>query len=412
MPDFMTTISQSPPPGRLVSLDAYRGFVMLFMASSFGSAAKTLGAGSMEVTVWDQIHEAMDHVAWVGCSPWDLIQAAFLFIVGAAMPYAYANRRAKGESWWHQFRHAAWRSAILVVLGIFLASNGSPRTNFVFTNVLSQIGLGYIFVFLLLGRRMRWQMLAIVLILVADWAVFALYPVAFPKDLIVSNAFPIDWRYQSGFFEHWEKHANVAADFDQWFLNFFPREQTFVRNDGGYTTLNFIPSIATMLIGVVAAEWLRTERPARRKIVVLFLAGSFCLIAGHSLGMTICPVVKRLWTPSWVLYSGSWTLWLLAFFYGVIDVAGWKRWAFPLVVVGMNSLAMYMMAQLTRDWTRATLATHLSTVAEWSHYWLSPNVPSDPFGGFLGPIVSSAAVLGAWWLVCYWLYRRRIFVRI
>ncbi len=385
---------------------------MLFMASSLGVAVQTLAARSNEVTVWDAIYEHLEHTSWVGCSPWDLIQPSFMFIVGAAMPFSYANRRLRGEPWRAQFRHALWRSVILVLLGVFLASNGSPRTNFTFTNVLSQIGLGYTFVFLLLGSRMRIQLVAVVLILLLDWALFAVYPVPKTIDLPGELTLPADWRYMTGFYEHWEKHVNVAAMFDRWFLNLFPRNQYFFVNDGGYTTLNFIPSIATMLIGVIAGEWLQSSHSGGRKILVLFLVGSGCLIVGQALGDSVCPIVKRIWTPSWVIYSASWSIWLLAVFYGLIDVARWKRWAFPFVVVGMNSLAMYFMAQLTRGWTRNSLATHLSTLSEWSNDWIGALVPREIFGGTYGPIVAACTVLFAWWLVCYWMYLRGFFIRI
>lgn len=408
----MSASSHNPAEGRLVSLDAYRGFVMLFMASAFGLAVGEISSRSKVATQWDVLHGYLEHAEWVGCTPWDLIQPAFLFIVGAAMPFAYANRQARGQSWRDQFGHAVRRSILLVLLGIFLSSNGSPRANFSFVNVLSQIGLGYTFVFLLLRCRTRVQAIAVLVILVADWSAFALFPTQPVQDYFGSEPLPGHWKFQTGLFEHWEKHANAGGAFDRWFLNLFPRDEHFLRNEGGYTTLNFIPSIATMLIGVMAGEWLRSKERPRRKILVLFLCGAFCLIAGQTMGQTVCPIVKRLWTPSWVLYSAGWTLWLLAGFYGVIDVAGWRRWAFPFVVVGMNSLAMYLMAQLTRRWTRMTLSTHLDTVVEWSSDWFGAHVPRDVFGGPYGPLVASFCVLAAWWFVCYWLYRRRIFFRI
>lgn len=408
----MTTASPTVANERLVSLDAYRGFVMLFMASSVGTAIQKLASRTIESTIWDDLLEYVDHARWVGCSPWDLIQPAFLFIVGAAMPFSYANRTARGQSWEDRFRHALGRSALLIVLGIFLSSNGEARTNFSFMNVLTQIGLGYCFVFLLLGRSIRVQFLAVAVILLADWALYAAYPVPPTVGNSGPLRFPADWEFQPGFLAHWEIHTNVGAAFDQWFLNLFPRENRFHYNPGGYVTLNFIPSIATMLIGVIAGEWLRRPCAGRQKIIGLFLAGAVCLIVGQILGRNVCPIVKRLWTPTWVLYSASWTLWLLALFYGVIELARWRRWAFPFVVVGMNSLAMYLMAQLTRSWTQSSLATHLNTLTNWLRDGFGPEIPTDVFRGSVGPLVAACAVLAAWWLVCFWLYRRRIFIRI
>ena len=113
---------------------------------------------------------------------------------------------------------------------------------------------------------------------------------------------------------------------------------------------------------------------------------------------TVCPVVKRLWTPTWAVYSAGWAFLILAAFYLVIDLIGWKWWAFPLVVVGMNSITMYCMAMLLKPWLAETLKRHLG-----------PNIFA--YGDY-EPIVQAAVVLLLLWLICLWLYRRRIFIRI
>ena len=111
---------------------------------------------------------------------WDLIQPSFMFMVGVAMPFSYPSRRARGESWPRLLGHAVIRSIILILLAVFLSSNGGRHTHFSFVNVLGQIGLGYTFVFLLLGLRPAFQLAAAVAILVADWLLFALYPLPGP----------------------------------------------------------------------------------------------------------------------------------------------------------------------------------------------------------------------------------------
>jgi predicted acyltransferase len=115
------------------------------------------------------------------------------------------------------------------------------------------------------------------------------------------------------------------------------------------------------------------------------------------MGMTVCPIVKRIWTPSWAVFSAGWTFALLALFYGVIDVLGHRRWAFPLVVVGMNSIAIYCMSQLLKPWISRSLRVHLGS--SW-------------FAGDYGPVIVSTSVLLVLWLFCFWMYRRRIFLRI
>src|SRR5262249_54442501 len=125
-------------PARLMSLDAYRGFIMLAMASSFGGALAKYAknAGRTADPVYQFLAYQFEHVSWTGCSFWDLIQPSFMFMVGVAMPYSYASRKAKGDSEAKIFVHVLIRSVILIFLGIFLESNGKQRTNFTFVNVL------------------------------------------------------------------------------------------------------------------------------------------------------------------------------------------------------------------------------------------------------------------------------------
>jgi len=203
---------------------------------------------------------------------------------------------------------------------------------------------------------------------------------------------------------------------DQWFLNLFPRPEPyrFTPSGGGYQTLNFLPAIATMLLGLMAGELLRSERTPRQKLVTLLVAGSILLSAGMIAGWTVCPVVKRIWTPAWTLFSGGWAVWLLAAFYAVIDVAGWRRWAWPLVVVGMNSILFYLMAQLMHGWTWGMIKIHFGPLMKWGPVdrgldWL---FGPQGFNPVYLPIVESLAVLLAFWLICWWLYQKRLFVRI
>jgi predicted acyltransferase len=177
----------------------------------------------------------------------------------------------------------------------------------------------------------------------------------------------------------------------------FPTEKPFVYNKGGYQTLNFIPSMATMLFGLMAGELLRSSRQARSKLRLLLMGGAICLTLGFVLGLTVCPSVKRIWTPTWAIFSTGWTFYMLAAFYWIIDIGGYKRWAFPLVVVGMNSIAMYCMSQLMKPWVRRTLDT-----------WVS----KESFAGTYGIIWQSVVVLLVLWLFCLWMYRRKIFIRI
>jgi heparan-alpha-glucosaminide N-acetyltransferase len=394
-------------PQRLVSLDAYRGLVMLAIASH-GLGMVAAAEHFPDSSTWQWLAHQFEHVAWVGCAAWDMIQPSFMFMVGVAMAYSYTKRRARGDSYGALLRHAVTRAAVLVAMGVFLASNWSDQTSFVFTNVLAQIGLGYAFLFLLWERKPRTQLLAAALILIGYWALFALYPRPGADFDFARVGLPADWSHLQGFTAHWEKNANVAAAVDQWFLNCFPRETPFVFNRGGYQTLNFVPSLATMIFGLVAGGLLRSDCRAGRKFWLLVAAGVLGVVAGAVLGWAgLCPVVKRIWTPSWALLSGGWACLILAAFYGAIDAfeSPWQarpaRWlAFPLVVVGMNSLTMYFMAQLIYGWVRKTLRTHLS--ADYAQV----------FGASYAPIVEATCIVLVLWLLCYWLYRQKVFLRV
>ena len=394
------------PSERLVSLDAFRGFIMLAMASSglgFIAASRNLPDNETLKFLASQV----DHVPWVGCVFWDLIQPAFMFMVGVSMAYSYAGRQARGQSYGRMFGHAVVRSIVLVALGVFLSSKDSQHTNFTFANVLCQIGLGYTFLFLLWNRSALVQFAAAVLILLADWGAFYAYPTP-PADFDYSTVeAPAGWNHHlTGRAAHWDINTNAAAAADRVFLNWFPQEQEFKGNKGGYTTLNFVPSLATMIFGLMTGGLMRSGRGAGAKLALLVVAGLICLGAGYALNRyDICPLVKRIWTPSWAVYSTGWVLLMLAGFYLVVDLIGLRRAALPLVVVGMNSIVIYCMSQLIGGggWISHTLQRHFG-----ENVFTFYGRIQDAYE----PIVQMSLVLFVMWLICAWLYRQRIFVRI
>jgi len=429
----------NPEPTRLTSLDAYRGFIMLAMASGglgFASVARKVSEVQSASGLWSGLAYQFDHVKWTGCGFWDLIQPSFMFMVGVALPYSYASRIAKGESAATIIVHAIRRSIVLILLGVFLSSNWSKHTEFTFVNVLTQIGLGYTFLYAVLGRGWKVQLGAVVAILGLYWLAFVMYPLP-PEDFDWHAAgVPDDLELLRGFGAHWNMNANFAARVDRWFLNLFPRPEEFLFNKGGYPTLNFVPSLATMIFGVMAGELLRGNREPITKRNLLFATGAACLVFGLAVDHTIwperlmdvvdsvtwrivgptdvidptwtlCPIVKRIWTPTWAIFSTGWTLWMLAAFYWIIDIEGYRRWSFPLVVVGTNSIAAYCIAQLLKPWVRNTLKTHLSQgIFEGKYFGLRL------FDSAFAPIAESVTFLIVLWGICWWMYRRKIFLRI
>jgi predicted acyltransferase len=388
------------PVPRNVAVDTYRGFVMFLMMAEVLQLSRVSEAfpGNW---FWSFLALNQTHVAWAGCSLHDTIQPGFSFLVGVALPYSIASRLAKGGTSGKMFGHALWRSLLLVSLGIFLRSMHSTQTNFTFEDTLTQIGLGYPFLFLLGFRPPRWQWIALTVILTGYWLAWALYPVAGPDFNWQAVGVPPDWQHHySGLAAHWNKNANLGVAFDQWFLNLFPRVRPFVANDGGYLTLSFIPTLGTMILGLVAGRWLRTYSP-QIPMKRMLIAGVIGISAGLLLHFTgICPVVKRIWTPSWTLFSGGVCFLFLAGFSWIVDVKGYKKWAFPLVVIGMNSIAAYMIAHLFErfviDSFRINLGQHAFAI----------------FGAGLEPFLQGVAVLLVFWLILFWMYRRKLFLRV
>lgn len=388
-------------PARLTSLDAYRGFVMFLMAAEALHLPR-LAAQFKDNPIWQTIGYHTSHVEWTGCSLHDLIQPSFSFMVGVALPYSIASRSAKGQSFGRMLFHALVRSFILCYLGIFLRSVGGRQANFTFEDTLTQIGLGYPFLFLLgfVSARIQWA--AVILILAGYWGAFVAYPAPSADFDYPRVRVSADWPYhEDGLAAHFNKNANLASRFDQWFLNLFPREKEFVANGGGYATLSFLPTLGTMIFGLIAGGLLRSDRTALRKLALLVVAGLVGLGIGIALDYYgVCPVVKRIWTPSWTIYSAGWTSLLLAGFYAVIDIAGFRRWAFPLVVIGMNSITMYVLVHLVDGFIISSIKTHFG-----QEIFLK-------FGEQYESLLAGGAVVLVLWLFLFWFYRRGIFIRI
>jgi predicted acyltransferase len=455
-------------PGRLVSLDAYRGFIMFVLAASgFGIAAfAAIDPNSpvwekSDYDLWQKIAFHFEHPDWrsnfvpsflhndaapdadrseflkFGVSFWDLIQPAFMFMVGVAMPFSYARRAATGQAAGSRLGHALWRAIVLVLLGVFLYSIGDERTDWIFPNVLAQIGLGYFFVYLLLGRKLWLQLTVLVLILAGYWAAFKFNPPPQDYNFAAVNASAERGEVYEGAFAPWSKNANAAHFFDFKFLNllrtvpadeqtthninadaedwapdpirnwFFANSVPFLFNGGGYQTLNFIPSMATMLLGLLCGQLLLAPFGAARKLGILVGAGCLCLLLGLVAAEWACPIVKRIWTPSWVLFSGAYVIWMLAGFYFLFDILPFKLLALPLVVVGMNSIAIYLMGELIRGWTiDNVIRIHLTGILQ-SLFGVEALAPDR-----YAPLIFTTAAGLFFWLVCWWMYRRKIFIRI
>jgi len=372
---------------RNLAIDAYRGFVMLLMMAEVLELLRVSRALPGNA-FWAFLAFNQTHVSWAGCSLHDTIQPGFSFLVGVALPYSIAARMARGGTFRQMFPHALWRGLLLAALGIFLRSTDKAQTYFTFEDTLTQIGLGYPLLFLLAYLRPKWQWTALGAILFGYWLAWALYPPTLPGAY-------------TGFLAHWNKGNNFGNAFDVWFLNLFPRVKPFVQNDGGYLTLSFIPTLGTMILGLAAGQWMRAATAPAILMRRLIAAGGAGIAAGLLLHFAgICPIVKRIWTPSWTLFSGGLCFLFLAAFYWATEVKRWRRWAFPLIVVGTNSIAAYVIAHFGERFFLDTLRIHLG-----AHFFAFLGAPYEP-------LLRGLVVLSLYWLVLWWMYRRKIFLKI
>ena len=352
--------SKGALPDRLVSLDAFRGFIMTALAAhGFGLASfeghPTLG--------W--LGHQFEHVAWEGMVFWDLIQPAFMFMVGLAMPFAFEARRRKlgeGTVW----KHVAYRALMLIVISQVIMSISRGELFFQLINVLSQIGFAYFFAYLVMQLPVRQQLMAGAGILVFHTALFHLFP---------------------GSDGAWSQADNVGARID----HFFGLEYS-----GYYVTINFISSTVTTLFGVWCGYLMLQKRPHEERMKMLATTIAICWTGGLILSL-FNPMVKRLWTASFTLMSAGCVITMLLAFYWMVEVKGWRKATFPLVVVGMNSIFIYCVNIVLWGWVNRAVGVFT--------------------GGFEGlgaaaPVLQATAVFSVLWYLCYWLYQRRIFIKV
>jgi len=335
----------------------------------------TLLAGSIfhslkDHPIWNWLYVQNEHVAWEGCVYWDLIQPSFMFMVGVAMPFALARRAALGDSWSQRFRHVLIRAFNLMLIGVLLDNFGAQKWSIGFIRVLQQIAIGYVFAFFVVGKSFRTQGIVTAAILIGYNLLWMFNP----------------WNGPGG---PWAKgNENIGSAFDMWLLG--------RHYSGYYVGLNAIPATATIIFGMMAGQLIMNRLPARKTMLILLIAG----VSGIALGLAVSPwfpLIKRIWTPSFAVFAAGCTTLMLLFFYWSIEVMGWRKWAFPLVVVGMNSIAAYVLGNAFGGWFRSA-----------SNAWLSWF--NEPLGVWY-PVLQKFLFMCAAWGVLYWLYRRKIFFK-
>ncbi len=361
---------------RLVSLDAYRGAIMVALIShGFGFQAL---AGH---PFWGFLARQTEHVRWEGCVFWDLIQPSFMFMVGVAMPFAFRKRQLAGHSSGRIFAHVLKRALVLCLLAIAFSTIHEGRVTIGFVNVLPQIAFGYVATYLLLRRSYFVQGMAAVLILAGYTLAWAFYPGNGSAGLWANPYAEPPWGAQ---------FANLGSDFDYWLLGrWYP---------GYWVALNAIPSTSTIIAGAMCGRLLASERQQGHIMRILAISAITLLGSGWIASYLGIPMIKRVLTPSFAMYSTGWAILFLMTFYWVIEVLRIRRWAFVFIVVGMNSIAAYIMFQLFRGWIDNAIMAFVRT----------PIVAM----GAAGTIIQAGLVLAAQWYVLYFFYKNKIFFKV
>ena len=408
-PDRLRCAASPERPERLVSLDAYRGFIMLAMASAGLDLAKVAEVvprrARLAVPRLPDRSRRLGRLRLLGPDP------AVVHVHGRR-GHALLVRQPRGQgraSRWDNAVHVVFRSVLLVVLGVFLSSNGSTRRpNFTFVNVLSQIGLGYAFVYLLLGRGWQLQLAAAGGDPGRLLAAVRPLPAAAGRTSTTRTVGVKTTEHGrlSGLFAHWNKNTNAAADFDEWFLNLFPRDEA-VRVQRG--------RLPDAELRAVAGD--DAPRPDGRRVLrgraAVRMTSSRWLVVGRRWSClarrlrrwasTVCPIVKRIWTPSWAVFSTGWTLLMLA---GVLLGHRHARLAALGVPAGRGRHELHRHV-LHGPADEGLGARHAADALRAGHLHRA----SGSFLATYGPIIDAVAVLFVLWLVCLWMYRQKVFVR-
>jgi predicted acyltransferase len=369
-------------PARLESVDALRGFNMFWIIGGADLLAAIAGAAH-----WGWLNAVSanltEHVDWEGFHFHDMIFPLFLFIMGVTTPFSLARRREQGTGAKRRqgraalVRHVLQRTALLFLLG--LVYNGVlklPGIEHVrIMGVLQRLALAsgsaaLLFLFL----ELRGQIAAAVSLLVAYWIVMRWIPVPGHPP----GSFTPD--------------GNFANYLDR--ALFLPG-QLYERYGDPEGLLSTIPAVATALLGLFAGQWLRAPRTPREKVAGLLAAGALGIAAGYAWSPWF-PVIKKLWTSSYVLVAGGWSAVLLALFYEVIEVRGWKRWAYFFTVIGLNPITIYL-GQRIIDFKKIALFFAGGALQ---------------FTGIMTPILLGIGILAVKWLFLRFLHRQRIYLRV
>lgn len=377
MSESLPETSALPPTQRLMSIDALRGFDMFWI---IGGDALVLSVLALFHRPWSQtLALQWKHVEWEGFRFYDLIFPLFLFLVGCVLPFSLEKFRARPQD---AYMRIVRRVFMLVVLG--LIANGLLRLDFEnlrIAGVLQRIGICYgIAALLYLHFSVRALSALLPALLIGYWSILALVP--------VPGGSAGDFSIEGNLGGYLDRHYLPGKIYDAYY--------GFGDNEGLLSTLG---AVCTALLGVLSGSWLKSSAAPWTKVSGLLLAGSACLLVGLVWSCAL-PLIKNLWTSSFVLVAGGCSIVLLAWFYAVIDVLEYRRWAFFWIVIGMNAITIYIAQRFIKFDFMASY--FLGGVAKLS----------DPALPGVGKVLLTSGTLAAEWVFLWYLYKQRIFLRV
>ncbi|TFV93165.1 DUF5009 domain-containing protein [Algoriphagus kandeliae] len=368
----MTTSISPSPTQRLVSLDVYRGLTMFLLVAEAAWVYEAFLELFPEGNSLQSFFIQFTHHEWNGLRFWDLIQPFFMFIVGVAMPFSLNKRMALAENHSHITLHILKRSLILFLFGTGLHCVYAGKMVFELWNVLTQLSFTILVTYFLLDKGWKVQLGVSLGLLALTEILYRSYNPEVP-------------------FEHGSNFGNYT---DMLLMGKI--------NKGGWVAINCIPTAAHTIWGAICGNFLLSNKSANSKIKIFIIAGFIGLIIGYGLDWTgITPIIKRISTTAFVFASGGWALLALAFFYWWIDVKNRRKGIFPFLIVGMNSIFIYLFAEMLGRWMNKTVGIFTTGVFSWM------GVGEHGLG-----LIAALGALAAMWGLCYFLYRKGIFFRI
>lgn len=364
----MTNQHEEPSKGsRLMSLDAFRGLAI------FGMITEFFGRELIGIPIIGIFFTQFAHSEWEGVRFIELVFPAFLFIVGVAMPFSFAKRISMGYSYNKMLLHVIKRTVILFLLGSLIMSvNDNFPSLFELSSALQPIAFAYLIAFLLLGRSIKIRAVISGIIIIIYWLIL---------EFVSAPGIP------AGTFE---RDHNIV-----WYVDILLLGRA--EPNGWGTLLLFFPQITHTLLGTMVGDLMRSDRSSYTKMKILGITSAAFLIVGIIMDQFI-PTIMKMWTPSYVVFTTGFSLLFMLIFYWLIDVMGYKRWSFFFVIFGMNAIALYMVHRILENKISSIINIFVNDIVIAL--------------GQAGPTFLFSLLIIAEWLIFYWMYKRKIFIKV